>query len=401
MQLRSVHFSIRLQSYAAAGLMLAGLSVLAACGGSSNNGKTPVSKVKHRVFASVQFPSSGLPSGFIEVIDADKDQAVTTILLGGTPGLMVETADKSKTLIADTVANLISVADNVKENASTLIQLPGVPSSYVVLPDNNTGYAAIRNSNEVSVFDISKVAVSTNITVTLPQRLVLSHNGKKLLVFSDVSNLQGDEANSFSVIDTAANTATTVTDSTLLDRPVSAVFSSDDTKAYILSCGAECGGVNARVTVLDMSSNTLGTSVQVPAATVGLLNGSTLYVAGTDGSSGALSLVDPGTLAVTAGPAISDGYHSVMTLASNNKLFIGATTCTSACLSIYDTSAKSVTNDPTPGDVTAAQPINGRNVVYVMQGGELVIFDTTTSKPQAKQLDIVGRGIDVKAIDNP
>ena len=40
------------------------------------------------------------------------------------------------------------------------------------------------------------------------------------------------------------------------DNPVYAVFSTDDSKAYILSCGFECGGVAASVTVLDIASKT-------------------------------------------------------------------------------------------------------------------------------------------------
>jgi hypothetical protein len=56
--------------------------------------------------------------------------------------------------------------------------------------------------------------------------------------------------------------------------------------------------------------------------------------------------------------------------------------------------------DTPNGDVTGIAPIPKRNVVYVIEGGELRIFDTTTSAPSTtKFLDIVGKAIDVKEID--
>jgi hypothetical protein len=38
-------------------------------------------------------------------------------------------------------------------------------------------------------------------------------------------------------------------------------------------------------------------------------------------------------------------------------------------------------------------------VVYVVQGGELQIYDTATDKLQATQIDINGQAIDVKVVD--
>ena len=53
------------------------------------------------------------------------------------------------------------------------------------------------------------------------------------------------------------------------------------------------------------------------------------------------------------------------------------------------------------GDVTGLQPIDGRSVVYVVEGGELVIWDTTTDAPLPanKQVDIVGQAFDARLID--
>jgi hypothetical protein len=122
----------------------------------------------------------------------------------------------------------------------------------------------------------------------------------------------------------------------------------------------------------------------------------------------------PITLAgLTAGTPveITDGYHDRLGLGSNNLLFVGATGCTNlvdgsgnptrGCLAIYDLQKQATAVAVANGDVTGIQPIRGRSMVYVAQGGELVIYDTTTGKPidSTKQTDVVGQAFDVELID--
>ena len=65
------------------------------------------------------------------------------------------------------------------------------------------------------------------------------------------------------------------------DRPIFGFFSSDNTQAWILNCGPECGGTQASVQVLDLVHNTAGPATPVPGgATVGFLKNQILYVAG-------------------------------------------------------------------------------------------------------------------------
>jgi hypothetical protein len=45
------------------------------------------------------------------------------------------------------------------------------------------------------------------------------------------------------------------------------------------------------------------------------------------------------------------------------------------------------------------EPITNRHVVYVAQGGELKIYDTTTDALQTHQVDIFGFASDVKLVD--
>ena len=66
---------------------------------------------------------------------------------------------------------------------------------------------------------------------------------------------------------------------------------------------------------------------------------------------------------------------------------------------MVDTSTQNVVVSSGPGDVTGMQPIPDRPVVYVIEDGELVIYDTTTSQPQSTQVDIVGKAFDVVYVD--
>ncbi len=396
-------------------LALAGLVAATSCGGGSSG---PPSGLSHRAFISVALNSS--LSGEIDILDAAHDAffnldintgATQDIIpLGQGAGLMALTPDKTSTLVLEASGPTISIISNAAETAANSISIPSTTESMIVGNDNKTVYVAMRNalvSNAptglLDFLDLSSNAITGSLAIAEVRRLVLSHNGNKLLAFSD-------DSNSLNVVDTASKTATPVAG---FDRPTWGVFSSDDSKAYILSCGPECGGTAAKLTVLDMTSLIPGASIPVSAATIALLNGSTLYVAGTAGGNGKLDVVDIGSFAVTkSGIPISDGNHDLMALGSNNQLYIGAKACagTTSCLSTFNTSSQASnvlpvvcsnasTANPCKGDVTALQPISGRSVTYVIEGGELIIFDDTTGQPQTGQVDIVGQAVDVKQID--
>jgi hypothetical protein len=304
--------------------------------------------------------------------------------------------------VFDQGSNSIGVINNATETLNGQIPLPDFTESFVAAPDSVTLYVAVPNApisgqaaGAVEVLNVSAGTLVLSIPVPRARRVVLSHNGNKLLVFADGTD-------QLWVVDTTAKTASAVSG---FDRPVSAVFSTDDSKAYILNCGPECGGTTAKVTVLDMSTNTPGASVPVSAATVGLLDSSgNLLVAGTAAGGGRLDVINASSLAVSkSGVAISDGTHKLMAMGANGKLFIGSQSCgntVQGCLSIYDTAAGTATTSATGGgDITGIEPVSGRNVVYVIEGGEFVIYDTNTGKPIANQIDIIGKAVDVRVVD--
>lgn len=420
---------------------------LAACGSSGPS----VSHLSKRAFVSDDI------DGSLHIENAATDvESGFTITTGAQPGTMVLSPDKSITLVFDAGQNSLSVVSNSTEASLGTIVLPNVSTSYASMSDNIVGFVAVPNcppascsgfSNVVGVVDL---ATTFNVTGTVFQALntttqlyvplnvattlVLSPAESTLLLFGGPA----DHQDAFTVIDTTLAKTTPATAGTLMasaafDKPVSAVFSTDGSKAYILNCGAECGGTAASVTVLNMLTTppTASAPIPVAGATTGLLNGTTLYVAGSPPgagcgtaslhatSCGTLQTIDTGTLTASAPVVITDGFHNHMELGSNGQLFIGAHTCTNittatetrGCLTIFDTTKSAVAvpclTVPTVQfclnqvnfDVTGIAPIGGRNIVYVVQGGELEIYDTTTDALTPTQIDVVGKAVDVKYVD--
>jgi hypothetical protein len=397
----------------------------------------------HVFVSNPLFPNATTTAPVLNVVDGQRDLLSPGVIsVGATstiPGLMVLFPNKRFTLVFSAANNSLTVVNNVSESVaqtsggkSASITLPGFSESIVVAPDNVTGFAAVPNAlvtgqspGVVDVLDLSADVISAAVPVPGARYLAQSHNGNRILVF-------GSRPDTVTVLaPSAVGTSTdprTDVQSLLFDHPVWGVFSSDDSTAYILNCGPECGGTTASITLLDMNSNLPGPTIPIDAGTIGLLSGNILYVAGTkpgantcaDSSTttlattcGEVSTVDLGSMTVTATATITDGYHNRIEIGANNRLFIGARTCTNikapssgsspgevrGCLSIVNTSKSTVVVPPRQGDVTGIQPISRRNVVYVIQNGELGIYDTTTDKLQTTQVDIIGQAVDVKQVD--
>jgi len=422
---------------------------LATCGA----GGPAVSHLGQRAFLSDDL------DGTLHIENAATDQeSGFTIITGPQPGKIVLSPDKTISLVFNAAALTLSVVSNSTEASLGSVVLPNVSTSYAALSGNITGFAAVPNCPPAScggftdVVEVVDLATTFNITNTVntaldpnsgldvplntAATLALSPTDSKLLLFGGPA----DHQNAFTVIDTGQAMTTPSTAGTLMsgaafDRPIWAVFSSDGTKAFVLSCGAECGGAAAGITMLDLTTTppTVGTHVALPAASFALLSGNTMYVAGTPPSQpagfcpatltpcGTLSVLDITNLAAGASSSvpISDGFHSVMALASNNKLFIGAgPNCTHGCLTIFDISSKQAGVDGITGNVAGIAPINNRTVVYVVEDvaaqsfhcqsqspcrGKLRIYDATASATtptlQPIQIDVVGKANDVKYVD--
>jgi len=393
----------------------------------------PPSQLTTRVLASQGVSSPTAFAGLV-IINGKNDTPAraSEISAGNSPGLMVLSPTRATLLVFDSSSNRVEVVNTKTEALTGAIQLPG-PTTSMVIPGDGNAYAAVPTAQlngvppgAVVAMNIVSGGVTNTISVPGAQTVVASSN-TQILAFSNDSDAVTIVQPL--LVNTGNPLTTTVPG---FDRPVSAVIGGNGT-IYVLNCGAQCGGVQASVQILDMSTTppTAGASVPVDGATVGLVNGSTLFVAGVSPTNsactgevtaattcGRLDLVDLSSMTVSSSAVITDGTHDRIDLSSNGQLFIGSYGCTTignvnnpqgevrGCLSIYNTTNGSVVIPPDSGDVTGLQGFTGRYVEYVAEGFNLRVYDTTTDKLIANNnfitngtIVIPGRIIDIKAVD--
>ncbi|HYV75120.1 MAG TPA: hypothetical protein VFB24_12750 [Candidatus Binatia bacterium] len=406
------------------------LLVLVSCGGSGNsvtgpNGNATLnapSKLQNRAFITNQY------SGNIQIVDSQNDTtayytvtnnntgnttpggspaAAVNIVVGSSLTWEVLSPDDLETLVYDPLSNTLTFITNASESMNGSVNLAGWASMAVYSPDSKNVYvpvpaAPITNSRPGAVQIISTASGTVSATIPVPsaQFAAISPNGNTLLVFaanSDTMYLLNVSSTSPSGVAIPG-----------FSRPVNAFFSSDSNTAYILNCGPECGSTAGPPSVMkfDVPSQTITARVPVGGASVGLLKNTTLYVAGyPGGSTGTFDVVDVGSMTrSTPNPiVIGDGNHTTMAISNNNKMYIGAVTCanvTVGCLSIVDLGKVAADPQPTPlGVVTGMQSIPSRNVMYVIQGGVLNIYDTTTGQLQSTQIAFRGALYGVVQVD--
>src|SRR5271165_2536073 len=408
----------RLKRVAVLVLSLIFVLILVYCGGSSNT-NTPPSKVQHRALLTNTY------SGNLQIMDTQNDTtpltATTTSSTGQIiPGVPVTitagtsvtwevlSADRSKTMVYDQNAVELIFIANSTETISTSVLLGGAANMALFSPDGNTAYAPVRNvpisggrSGGIQVVDVVNADVSATYAVPSASYAALSPSGQYLLVFADNSD-------SVFLIDLKATTIAAV-EIPGFSRPVNAFFSSDSSTAYVINCGWECGDAapgQASVAQLNIPTKTIQATVPVGGASVGLLNGTTLYVAGTSYTLGpTYDSVNVATMTLNTASSvpITDGLHTTMALSMNNKLYIGAVTCintTYGCLSVVNVSSNVADPGlPPKGAVTGMVAISNRNVVYVIEGGYQIIYDTTTDVPQSTQVIFHGALSDIVQVD--
>jgi DNA-binding beta-propeller fold protein YncE len=395
---------------------------LAGCGSSTSSNQPKPTGLKKRALLSNQ------ASGTVNLLDAQKD-AFTTKNLGVTSPTKLVTAG-GITAAMDSAGSVITIIDNATEAVTFAAPIGDLPFDIAIEPNGKKAWAAMRAFGFVQAVDTTSGVAFQVLRITNARRLVMSPKGTKMLVFPDPQSQVPPNTHTFFVVDTATGSFQTITDAVHLDQPFTAVFGASDTQAFVLNCGAECGGTTASVVSVDFTNPAPAFApaapITVPGATVGLMNGTNLYVAGTSptlplgltcpiSSCGELTVINTGALTAGNPVAITDGSHENMAFA-NNRLYIGSRKCTvqpgtaantvRGCLSIFNTGSSAVTFPQESSfrqnfDVTGLLPITGRSIIYVIEGGEIDFFDTNTDAVASgiTPLDVVGKAFDAVLID--
>ncbi len=390
---------------------LSALLILSACGGSNNGTSTTTSNLKHRAFVSNAY------AGNLQIVDTQNDTTAFTAQSTNSAGQVVPgvpvtisvstsatfeqvSPDRSKTLVYDPSSETIYFVSNSSETVTGDVPLGYSTQMALFSTDNNSIYVPIPSLNingvnrlgGVEAIDDTNLNVLAAYSIPSARYIALSPTGQYLLVFANNSD-------SVFLLNLTASTVTPI-EIPGFAAPVNAFFTSDGNTAYVLNCGPECGSSGpASVTQLNIPTQTLGATVTVGGASVGLLNGSTLYVAGSPvppGTTSTYDAVNVGNMTriTTNSVAIGDGFHTTMALATNNKLYIGANTCSNTvtgCLSVVDVGTNTADASlPPRGAITSLLSVSGRNVVYAVEGGYLNIYNTTTNTLQGTQLTFTG-----------
>jgi len=445
------------------------------------NRPVPPSKLAQRVMVSVTNAGS---IGALPILDAKRDirnNVQDTIPsfqisggVGGYPNLILSFPAEVHGYVYSDLKGDISLVDYSKESASASAgSFSGRSTSLAIPPSGAHLYSAQQTVGQLGIIDeatnrtyglvipnVYRVAVNTGDTVVLAM-VKNSNTIYRLFKLNDnqyqtaALAIQATGAADCEPLNLPVYCAVAVPGN--FDRPIAAYFSLDGNTAYILNCGPECGGSTASVSFLQTGPlyvNNIPTTpvpgpspvvsnVPVPGgATVGLSDGTTLYVAGQQqmpdglftGNLSTINLADAinnPAIALTGKYGISDGNHTKLLFADDNTLWIGSQYCATGeraklnqnynCLTRFDRGAKTAQIIPnvTPGSATATVPypntnqnlyyygdltglcwVQGFHKVYTAYGGQVHAFHTADGSEINNQfITVQGTALDVAYLD--
>ncbi|MDR3742123.1 MAG: hypothetical protein P4L40_24140 [Terracidiphilus sp.] len=367
----------------------------------------------------------GSSDGSFSIINYTKESGTAIKGLSGISSSIFMTRNEAVVFAANQTAHLISVVSPAGGTLATL-SLPGV-YKLSVNPGGTAVLAFVQNSNYI--YYLRELSASQTLAYAGG-----SSNWPKAAVDCEPQAAPGWCLLQAQSPDSTDATGTAYGAPLVFDRPVKALFSSDGSTAYVLNCGAECGGSASSVSLLPVApviftiNNASGalpktgavTTISIPGgASNALISSTTMYVVGqqllSDGLfTGNLTVVNLNSNAVTSSTSISDGIAggvSRMILADDNTLWIAMTKCTSGeryaqgqdygCLTMYNTSTNAVTLlEPYKGDATGVAAVTGLHKVYVAEGGQVYIYSTTDGSSINNQyVTVTGTAWDVAFMD--
>jgi hypothetical protein len=458
-------------------------AALAGCGGTTYfaGRNLPPSGLTNRVLIAIQNPSA-FAKGSLQFMDAyyDRRSGYTgkpaSFSISGYSGALPVTIqnmpEEQAGYVYGSGDGSFTPINYAKESTSGAVSgLNGTSSSIFTTRSQNYVFAASQNSHVFTVVDRSK---GSSYPLSLPgvYRVSVNPGGSMALAFVQNSNyayypvkLSAAQTTNYSggpstwplgAVDCEpqnvpgwclmqaldpTSTATNIMP-LVFDRPVKAVFSPDGGTAYVLSCGPECGGTTASVSILPVApmifavgqaSGTLPTNATLASSTIAipggasnaLVDASTLYIVGQQSQqvsgqtlfTGNLTSVNLSNNTVSSPVSISDGQPgspSRMLEADNNTLWIAMTKCNNGvrantgqaygCLTMVNIatpSAPVVTLlEPYLGDATGIAAVTGLNKIYTAEGGQVYIYSTVDGTAIDNQyVTVTGTAYDVAYMD--
>ena len=362
--------------------------------------------------------------------------------LNGLSSSIFITRNREYVFAASQAVHLLTIV-NPASNASVALSLPGV-YRVSVNPGGSVALAFVQNSNYVYYPRQLTTAQSTSYSggpSTWP----------KAAVDCEPQNEPGWCLFQMQSPDNIDATGNYYGAPLTFDRPIKAVFSSDGSTAYILSCGPECGGSKASISLVPVAPviflvgqhsglipcnlpsvapcprSGVSPMVNIPipgGASNALVDSSTMYVVGQQAQvvqgqtlfAGNLTLVNLSNNTAGAPLAISDGQPgaaSRLVEADDHTLWIAMTGCTAGvryatnpaggygCLTMVNTSTNQVVLlEPYLGDATGITAVTGLHKLYAAEGGQVYIYSTIDGTSINNQyVTVTGTAYDVAYMD--
>jgi hypothetical protein len=329
----------------------------------------PPSSLGERVLVGVSFNGS---SGGLVILDGLRDlrnniqNTVTGYSIsgfsGGYPSQIFNFPEQLRGYVYSNASPYpVNIVNYSTESSSGSAGSFGGPASGIAIsPDFVRIVAAVETSGQLVVIDqqlgqtfalnlpnVYKVASNTGDTMAL----AMVRNSDKLYRVVKLTNQQVT-APPPGAVDCQPNLLPVycvVPVPGTFDRPYGAIFSLDGSNAYVLNCGAECGGGSnggSGISIIPQAPlqlNIIPTSATYPpvvsqtisvpgGVTDAILDSSFLYTSGQKLQpnglfAGNLTVIPLSTLVPGAPISISDGSHSKMLFADDNTLWIGSQFC--------------------------------------------------------------------------
>ena len=329
------------------------------------NRPIPPSLLANRVMVSFTTGSSGV----LQILDALRDirrnvqntiqQFTISGYSGNNPTTILNYPDELEGYVYSNSTYAVTIVNYGKESAGSSAASLGSPSSSVATSSNftrlvsaqeETGQLLIADATNGGTYPLNlpnvyKVAVNQGGTIIL----AMVRNSNSLYRVVKLPLGSTNPPGSIDCQPTILPVYCAVPVPGTYDRPVGALFSLDGATAYVLNCGQECGGGTnggAGVSFIPQSVlqvNIIPTALPYPAVvtntvsipggvTAGLVNGTSLYLAGqqlqNDGLyTGFMTTLPLSTLVPLAPISIADGYHSKLLYADDNTIWIAAQQC--------------------------------------------------------------------------
>jgi hypothetical protein len=434
------------------------------------NRPVPPSLLANRVMISVT--ANGISTGSLQIVDAKRDlrsniqNTVTSFSISGYasgfPNLILNFPAEITGFVYSNALGDIQIINYGKESVTGSAGTFPAKSTGLAIPTNGGHiYSAEETIGQLGIIDnttgqtfglvlpnVFQVVVNQGDSVVLAMvrnsntiyRLVKLNSNQYPTSTAAIAAIGAADCEPFNLPVYCVVPVNTGSQTNAFDRPMGAYFSLDGTTAFVLNCGAECGGTTSSVTYLQPGAlqynnipktvpdaSAFMNQVMVPGGvTAAVANGTTLYVSGQqlqpDGLfAGNLSIINLATNTVTGRYSISDGTHSKMLFADNNTLWIGSQFCATGeraslaaqqiaahqpttqaanynCLTRFDMGALTVSivpavtqsdTSPVPvpfpntnqnqyyyGDLTGLCWVQSFNKVYTAYGGQVHVFST-------------------------